>query len=750
MRIGWLHALVACGLLTAFPALAENTPPHANTNQENPGLLNADDVTFDESTGIVTASGNVELLRDGRTLYADTVTYNQNTKVVVASGNIRIFENTGDVTFSDYIEITDDMRNAFINNVRALLTDNSRLIGNEAERTNGRYMRVSRGVYTPCDLCKSNPSQPPVWQLKGKKIVHDNEDKDIRYSDAVMEMFGVPVFYLPYFSHPDPTVKRRSGFLMPLMGNGSNTGSFFRSSYYVDIDPDRDMTVETGLYSQQGLLLGAEWRQRFDNGQILASGSFIPHQIIDPELERRPNAQPIDRPDFVRGHFYALGSFDINDHWRSGFDLAHVSDVAYLRQFYSFRENVLTSRAWHEGFYGRDYAAVTAYRFQDMRVGNPEVAPFVFPLAEYSAFGEPGETWGGRWSFSAGLLGIKRDRSNATDSTRISMEPGWRRDFVSDTGLITTVTTSARTDVYNFQTYQRPDKPPGQLSDGNITRFMPQAQIMFRYPLARHGETMDQVLEPIFAFSVATRERNDFAIPNEDARDIEFDDTNLFMTNRYSGFDRQEGGQRLSYGLRASLFGRTTGSARLFLGQSHRISQDHPYGPGTGLESQRSDYVGRLELMPLSWVYLDYGFRYDRETLESRRHNVTASFGVPALSFGVGYHFMDTTTDPNYIVRNVQEYANIGVNSRVAQHWSLSVSHSQSINPSPGPRATTLGLTYVDECLVFQTSAMYDHTTPPGAVPGHTVYFRLIFRNIGEIKSPSLTPSIFTGTGTNH
>lgn len=753
-RIGVLGVVVACGLAAAAAAAVPAPAPDKNiplpakpgaAQREEPALLTADQVTFDETLGVVTATGNVELSQGDRIVLADNVTYNQRTHVVVATGNIRLLEPTGDVIFSDYAELTEDLREGFIRNIRMLLADDSRVAGNEGERTSGRFTRIDHAVYSPCDLCATDPTRPPLWQLRAVRVVHDNEAKEVRYRDATLEMFGIPVAYTPYLSHPDPSLDRKTGLLASSFGNSLDLGPFLRTYYYIDVAPDKDATLELSEFGNQGPLLGGEWRQRFEMGSLQLNGSITRGDYVGDS----GGTQQQHIGEF-RGHLSGKGQFDLTDTWRTGFTASRTTDKNYLRQYYDLRKDMLQSRAFVEGFRGRDYAAATAYAFQDLRPVLREEEPLVLPLAEFSALGEPGSLLGGRWSLDAGLLAISRLRG--TDTRRASTEVGWQRDFLSRAGFITTVGTSLRGDVYYADDFRRADLPttaaPGDITTG---RLFPQAQVTVRYPLARQGESSQQLIEPIAAVMMAPNAANNPRIPNEDSQDLEFDETNLFRTNRFTGTDRLEGGLRAAYGLRAGIFGYGGANANLFVGQSYRVHQDSSAPTGSGLENNFSDYVGRFRTGYLPWVDLDYGFRYDNETLKARRHAVTVSSGPPVFRASIGYNFLNQSPDirtADATAGEMVEYANFGASSVLNKYWTAKVAHSQAMRPSPGPRGSAATLQYQDECLTFQLLGRHDFTARPGLPSGDTlVFFRLTFKNIGEFTSPSLSTAMFAPTG---
>ncbi len=745
---GILGLTVAAALAAAWPAHAQTTAPAPGTTapagskaakDSQPVLLSADQVTYDEQQELVTARGNVELSQGARTVHADTMTYNKRTAVVTATGHVRVVEPSGDILFSDYAELTDDMRDAFVQNIRVLMTDNARMVGNEGERRGGDMMRVNRAVYSPCELCAKDPTNPPLWQIRAVRVVHDKEAQEIRYKDATLEMFGFPVAYTPYMSQPDPTVERKTGFLTPSYGNKASLGIFVRTPYYIDIAPDQDVTLEPGFYSDAGPFLGAQYRKRFEKGELTLSGS-----IADGSIPKQPNPS-INTKDALRGHIFAHGLFNIDDTWRWGFDVRRASEYSYLRRYYGNREDILTSRGFIEGFSGRNYAGLNAYSFQDLRYGYTR-QPAVLPLAQYNALGEPGSLLGGRWSLDTSMVGVVR--RDGTTTRRFMFQPGWQREMVSNTGLVTTVTARVLMAGYSATDYQ----PPGSSADDvNRGRFFPQADVKVRYPFVRYADGYSQLIEPTVSLTMAPRVNNNTLFPNEDSQDYELDDTNLFMLNRFSGIDRLEGGSRVTYGLRTALFRDKGGSASLFAGQSYRFTRDEDYPVGSGLTNRQSDYVGRLDLAPVSWFDVNYGLRIDQETLKPRRHGVTAVLGPAELRLFGSYTYVDQTVDRYAVTRNVVEQGTIGLGARLSSQWSLSVSHQQAMKPVPGPRTSGATLTYQDECFTFQTIAMRDFTTVVGDdVEGNSIYFRLVFKNLGEFNSPNFGSAIFgSGSSTN-
>jgi len=127
-------------------------------------------------------------------------------------------------------------------------------------------MTLEKAVYTTCKPCKDDPEKAPTWQIKAFRIVYNQEKARVEYEDAFFELFGVPVIYMPYFSHSDPEAPRQSGFLVPGVGHSSDIGYFLEVPYYFALDPSYDLVIAPMYTENDGPLLKSEWRQRTESG----------------------------------------------------------------------------------------------------------------------------------------------------------------------------------------------------------------------------------------------------------------------------------------------------------------------------------------------------------------------------------------------------------------------------------------------------------------------------------------------------
>jgi len=347
--------------------------PEQKSETEQEVYFAADEVENNQEQNIITASGNVEIIRGNLTLYADKVVYNQKDDIVSAIGNVVLVEKDGSVVFADYSELSNHMTEGEMKNIKVIMADYSRMAASSFERMEKDKKVLRNAVYTPCDVCRNTD---PLWQIKATKVVHDAENKDVNYQNAFVEVKGVPVFYTPYLSHPDPTVKRRSGFLFPRIMSNSYLGGAIQGQYFWSIDDQQDVLFNPIITTDKGIVYSGAFNKYSYNGNISVSGSFLKD----------------DDEDKNRGNIFAYGRYEINDYWLADTDINYASDNSYLKDLNLPKrdDTWLTSRARLQGFDNRNYAALEAYYYKilsyDLRYANrPMVLPF-FSYENYNSF----------------------------------------------------------------------------------------------------------------------------------------------------------------------------------------------------------------------------------------------------------------------------------------------------------------------------------------------------------------------------
>lgn len=708
--------------------------------RKNETLITAQQMFSDQDSGIVTATGQVEIARGEYILHADKVTYNENTGVMHAEGRVSILMPSGEVQFADQEEVTGDMKQAFAENVGILFPDNSRLAAKSMQRYEGRYTVAEKGNYTACNVCLDDPSNPPLWQVRGQQVVHDNLEHEVYYHDATIDFIGIPALYTPYFSAPDPTVDRKQGFLAPTPGVSSNIGPFVKVPYYFDIAPNEDATLTPSYSQKDGPQLGVEYRKRQDTGYMQMDGSFTRADLISPA--------GIDNGQQWRGDMFGTFLYNLDNVWRTGMDVNFASDKSYLERYNISSQDQLTSRAYVEGFQGRNYAAVNGYYFEDLRPGTTVVQPLVLPEASFSALGEPGQMLGGRWSFDGSTLLTTRENTNqgiaqqGPDTRRLSLDTGWQRKLVSDSGMVTTLSGLLRADTYSADNVINPNGSGQVFNNVLLARQFEQANAVIGYPLARSGSGYQQIVEPLVALTAAPDVKISAKQPIEDSLDTGFDETNLFSPNRFTGTDLIEGGNRATYGLRQSLVTDSGGRLEVFGGQSYDTSKNTDFSGLTGLHDEISDYVGRVDFSPISWFNANYGFRLDHKDFNFKRQDAVMSVGNslfrPTARYISGY-----VIDPTTGLLVNEEELNFGFSSNFIKYWTLSANHTQAFQPAPGPRGTSVSLNYVDECFIYGVTANENDTNRADLSSGISVVFHVFLKNLGGAHTDGVSTAQF-------
>lgn len=685
-----------------------------DVSTSQPVLLDADTLTYDENLGVVTASGNVELSQGERVLKADSVSYNQKANTVSASGNVVLLEPTGEVLFAEYAELTKDMSEGFLRGLRMLLSDDSRFAAVNARRRGGVETQLNRAVYSPCISC-TDSAGVPFWQIKAGKVTHNTESKEIVYRDATFDVLGLPILYTPYMSHPDPSVKRKSGFLAPTFGASGTLGTALRVPYFWAIDDSRDFTFDPILSTDVIAVLTGEYRQAFSNGELRARASGT-----------RDDAQTGQQR--FRGHIDAKARFNESETWRWGTDLKVASDDTYLARYGFPYTETLTSQLYAEGFTRKNYARADVRYFQGLRdEDDQDRIPIVAPNLVYNFVGEQ-NSFGAFPTLDANVLALTRTGANTVDSRRVALETGWELPHIGSLGDVTTFKATLQTDIY--QVSNVPDPNGSSTLSGVTGRIFPKLSVNWRYPWVRQSGDSSQVIEPIVTLVAAPNGSNPDRIPNEDSLAFEFDETNLFDRSRFVGSDRVDGGTWVAYGFRAGAYGIHGGSATALFGQSYRLRADSTYPTNSGLEDNFSDFVGRVLVSPSKYLDLLYKTRLDKDNFQSRRSEVAVSAGPRAFRVGANYSFFNQSGDfPD------REELYLTASSALTDAWSISANTRRDLTSGGGTLSYGGRLTYTCDCMTLSIDYQRTFTRDRDVAPNESIFVRIILKSLGEFHS---------------
>lgn len=700
-----------------------------------PLYLQGDELVYDNAGSRVIARGNVEIYYNKNVLTADQVIYDRSANTLTASGNVELKEANGNVIRADNYTLTDDFRDGFVQSLSVVTRDDSRITAERGERREGNVTEFSDATFT---ACKSEGNVPPLWCIGAKRIIHDQSAATISYQDAELKLYGVTVGYLPYFEHPDPSVKRKSGFLAPVYGNSEDLGIFTEIPYYFALSPQFDFLFNPRYMSEQGVMWQGEWRHKLANGEYNVSFA-----AIDQDADDLPSGN--QNLDGWRGSIETHGKFSLSSWWSYGWNAIIESDDTF-RRFYKLDSVLLTDRVndvWLTGQGDRSYFSAKLYQFGGLQVNDTdESESFVHPIIDHNyVFKDP--VLGGELRWKSNALSFSRsDAINGSkdlfsqDMNRFVTEVKWRRRFTDAIGITYTPFGELRGDAYQVN-YEDPNDPFGPSLDDTFLRGLATGGATVSYPWVANTGSSSHVIEPIGQIVAHNSHVDQADLPNEDAQSLIFDDTNLFDTTKFSGYDRLETGVRANVGVQYTFQG-PVGYARVLAGQSFHLSGDNAYdeasltfNPRTGLETNDSDYVLGIYLAPTDVFRVIAQSRFDEDDLTLRREDLTAVFSYGPLLASATYTYGEAFDDSTGVFSQQEDILGFAT-LRLTDRWSLSGSIRYDLDDSK-ILTDSIRLAYLDEC--FMLSATYSETFIEDQArdiePDRVVMLRFEFKHLG-------------------
>lgn len=671
-----------------------NADPKETEGEEIDVYFSADSLENDSANDTVVAKGNVEIIRQNLTLKADNVTYNQKTDHIIAKGNVVLLEKNGNVVFADEVNLKDKMQHADVENIKVILLDKTRFAAKSFHKKADDSKVLRNAVYTPCDNCAG---EDPLWQMKALKIIHDPTGKNVEYQNAFLEIKGVPVLYTPYFSHPDPSVKRRSGFLYPRLMSNGYLGAGIQPQYFWDISEHENLTYNPILSSDKGIVHSAVYNKYFYRGELNASGTVMREE--DDEDKKG-----------TRGNLFLQGRYEINNYWVADTDINYASDGSYLSDLDLPKkdDSWLTSRVRLQAFDNRNYANIETYYYDFLSYNlQNENKPYVLPLMGYENISSP-NSFGAYTKTTLSAASIYHEEDDA--SHRLSMINSWNLPYNSPLGDKYNLSASLKSDLYYVSRYHYDNETD---YTGTTARVFPQLGLEWRYPFIKNTENSSQILEPIIVAAVAPSDSNkDEKIPNEDSEYVNITDVNVFDLDRYSGYDRNDTGSRVSYGLNWSFYNKDWGRSAVLLAQTYEFDKKDNIFNAPGEENNFSDYVGRIYSKPTDYFSLIYRFRLDKDDYNINYSELTSTIGNNVLNLSTSYIFFPETDENSFIdnYRRKEIYTNL--EAKLTRNWSADIFVRQDLE---NDELISKGgsIIYEDECAKFALSAEKNYSNDP-------------------------------------
>ena len=728
-------AVLGCPLGAQAQDLANEPPVAAPAPASDAELIQfeADGATYDANADIVTVEGNVVLRRGGQSVRADQLSWDRRSGKIIATGNIRFVDADGNQLFTDRLELTEELKAGAMENMLLALREGGRLAANRGERIEDGKVLLHNAAYSACAVeddkgCPRTPS----WRITARRVIYDPDRKTVRFEGARAEVFGLRLFPLPGLVLATDG-RPISGLLIPDIKLSASNGVQLSETWYQRLADNRDLALTGYVFTEAPPMVSAQYRQLTSQGALQVTGYVTRSSRIPIGA---PNAD--SQADF-RGYLFTNGRYQFSPEWGLTFSGRVVSDRTFLRRYDISRDDRLRSMVQLERIDPDSYLSIAGWATQTLRVGDAQgLVPFAMPEIDYRRrFSDP--LLGGRIQLQANSLAITR--SAGQDTQRAFASAQWDLRRITPWGQELTLTALARGDVYHSDENGLTATAAYRGNPGWQTRGVAAAAVDVKWPLVGEFLGGTQVLTPRVQVVASPALRN-LAVPNEDARAIDLEDSNLFALNRFPGYDRVEDGVRFTYGVDWQ-FEQPGLRIASTVGQSYRLSNNPTLLPdGTGLSERLSDVVGRTEILFRDVVKLTHRFRLDKDNLAIRRNEFDAAIGTQGTYAEVGYLRLNRNVGGG--IEDLKDREELRVAGRVGitRNWSLfgsgvfdltGAKEDPTLPDLDGfqPIRTRVGLAYEDECLEIDVTWRRDYVATGDAEKGNTFQIHIAVKNLG-------------------
>jgi LPS-assembly protein len=722
-------------MLLPFPALAQPaptpTPAPAQAASEETVAFSADRVVYDGGADVVTASGAVRMNREGNYLAADQVVWDRKTGEVRALGNVVLLTPQGDKLTGDNVRLTDTLRDGTVDNLMVVLEGGGRIAATRGTRLNG-ISTFTNAIYSPCPVTTATGCpKRPSWAITAARVIDDPKSPRIRFEGARLQLFGLNLPLLPIFNIAKGG-EGVTGLLVPDIALSSRNGFEFALPYHWQIARNRDATITPHFYTAVYPAIEAKYRELNSLGAFQVSG-FLTYGTIDKISSTTP---PTARG--FRGYFDANGRWQLDPAWTVTASLRAASDKTVTRRYDITNDDRLRSVVNAERITPNSYVSIAGWAFQGLRVDDRQKQiPIALPAID--ARFRLDDVAGGHVEAQANSLAITRIEGQDTQRAFASLRWDLRR--LTPWGQELLFTAYGRGDVYHTDDALTTSVAVYRGVDGWHGRAIGALAADLRWPFIGEFFGGVQQLTPRVQL-VLTPPTKNLDIPNEDARSVDLEDSNLFALNRFPGYDRWEDASRITYGLDWSLERGNIAIAST-IGQSYRFGQLRDIFPqGTGLTGRVSDIVGRTRVRYGRFIDFTHRYRIDKRNFAVRRNEIDLTIGSAQTYAQLGYLRLNRNIDP--AIEDLRDKEELRVAARIlfSRYWSIfgasvidltdKAEDPLSLADGWQPVRNRLGIEYEDDCIQLGVSWRRDYEQIGTFRKGSTFAIHLALKGISR------------------
>ena len=659
-----------------------------NISAEQAATIIADEIRTNNKTNIVNAKGNVIILNhDGTKIRADEVTYEKEEQRIKAKNNIIINDLQGNSYFLDNA-ITSDGLNYFEgNNVRSRLLDDSRIVSKDIVKRDNINV-LTDAEYTPCNENDYLIKNCPGWKLKAKKIYQDSATKTVHYDHAKIYLFNVPFIYLPYFSHPDPSVNKRSGFLMPTIETDNNLGEKFSIPYFFNIAGNRDITFTPNFQSQANNFYSINYRELNDFGTINIDGS------IDDNDDNKG----------TKNHIFLDADIN-NPHGNLDLSIKTSNNDTYLRK------NKINQLTVHESGVSFDKSSENTYlniitsSYKHLTIQDTNQWEYIYPQIEYNIDNIKVEKIGGRFSLNNDFSYQKKLDQSYTSLA--ASQINWsNRNIDNKSGLL--FDNEANLGIVSILNDNKGSK------DTENIRFFPQISSKISFPMFRSLNNSNETLTPIIMPIIAPY--------NNYTEHKSITNSNLFSTNRASSITESESGPRINYGIEWFNTNKNNFDIKITAGQSLKFNKEK-----SDTNEELSDFYITSNLIFDDSKYFNNSLIIDKDSRDVKTNNATLLLALNKFSLGIDY---DYNSGKYY---TASEQIRIGSEFEFARNFKFNLNGAKNIDTNNNI-GYQYGLLYENDCIGIDLNYYRDLTKDRDVAESYGYSFTIVLKPFGSTR----------------
>ena len=653
----------------------------AHSNNDNDIEIIADKMEVFNDENKIKATGNIVIKTEEYKSKSDNLIYDKNKEIIKTSGNIIIKDSLNNYYFFDKFISDKNFNKASGTNTKIRLNDGTRIVGESFLRTDSNINQITTAEYTPCIQSNYILKNCPGWKLSANKVIHDVEKQNIYYEGATLSILNIPVLYSPFFSHPDPSVKKRSGLLMPSVSSDNNLGTTFSIPYFFNLSSNYDLTITPTIQSKADDYYGIIYRHLTKNHYF----------NIDSSISNDESNTGTKNHIFVNGEIKnPFGKFD--------YKIQTSNNDTYLRKNHINETTTLTSGLNFTKEMDNGYLDFNSYIYKHLNNTSNQKWEYVYPNINYDIYDYKDSIYGLNWKIDNSLLNYKTIDKNYEQ--QLSSEMLSDRMYISKkTGLKFVNTIQNRLIYFN-----------NSVNDYSQVRVFPQLSSKISYPLNKNKNNRTEILEPILMPILAPH--------NNYKNDQDITNSNVFSLNRETSLSQWESGPRINYGINW-LVSNNDLVINTSLGQSAKFKKDN--------STEISNYfIGNtLDFGNIGYIKTD--ITIDRQDLYLKDNNINSSLNLGQIKFGLDYDYETL----NKITTS--EQISIGAKVNIYKDTNLIMSARKDLM-SDKSIGNAFGIHYENDCLAINFDYFRDFTAVNDIKNSRGFSFTITLKPFGSSK----------------